>query len=186
MTGVTTFHHGKNAAIVTQPTDRPDFVPPTAFEFLPHLLARIPDAVDRELASSSRIGGPPRDRLVPRHVLLWFRSAAALDSRISPTRVFAQLLPGLAGGGIKPGVSVGETDELGGTAVTDRCHVKNIHATILNQMGLDPNKLAYFYGGLDQKLVGVEGADPIKQLVKPGVTVWRPPSVPNDGRSGRR
>ena len=71
----------------------------------------------------------------------------------------------LAGGGIKPGVSVGETDELGGTAVTDRCHVKNIHATILNQMGLDANKLSYFYGGLDQKLVGVEGADPIKQLV---------------------
>ncbi len=71
----------------------------------------------------------------------------------------------LAGGGIKAGVSVGETDELGGTAVVDRCHVKNIHATILNQMGLDPNKLAYFYGGLDQKLVGVEGADPIKQLV---------------------
>jgi hypothetical protein len=71
----------------------------------------------------------------------------------------------LAGGGVKPGVSVGATDELGGTAVSDRCHVKNIHATVLHQMGLDPNKLSYFYGGLDQKLVGVEGADPIKQLV---------------------
>ena len=34
-----------------------------------------------------------------------------------------------------------------------------------NQMGLDPNKLSYFYGGLDQKLVGVEGAEPIKQLI---------------------
>ena len=41
----------------------------------------------------------------------------------------------------KPGVSVGATDELGGSAVVDRCHVKNIHATVLHQMGLDPNKL---------------------------------------------
>ncbi|MCX7665048.1 MAG: DUF1501 domain-containing protein [Gemmataceae bacterium] len=71
----------------------------------------------------------------------------------------------LAGGGIKGGVSVGETDELGAAAVKDRFHVKNLHATILTQMGLDPNKLSYFYGGLDQKLVGVEGADPIHQII---------------------
>ena len=71
----------------------------------------------------------------------------------------------MAGGGIKGGVSVGETDELGAAAVKDRFHVKNLHATILHQMGLDPNKLSYFYNGLDQKLVGVEGADIIKQVV---------------------
>lgn len=71
----------------------------------------------------------------------------------------------LAGGGIKGGVSHGETDELGNNAVTDRCHVKQIHATVLNQMGLDPNKLSYFYGGLDQKLVGVEGAEPIGKII---------------------
>jgi hypothetical protein len=71
----------------------------------------------------------------------------------------------MAGGGIKGGVSVGETDELGNNAVTDRAHVKNLHATILHQLGLDPNKLSYFFGGLDQKLVGVEGADPIKKLI---------------------
>jgi hypothetical protein len=70
-----------------------------------------------------------------------------------------------AGGGIKGGVSVGETDELGAAAVKDRYHVKHLHATILQQMGLDPNKLSFFYGGLDQKLVGVEGADPIRQLI---------------------
>ncbi len=71
----------------------------------------------------------------------------------------------MAGGGVKGGVSVGETDELGAAAVTDRFHVKNLHATVLNQMGLDPNHLTYFYGGLDQKLVGVEGAEPIKQII---------------------
>ena len=71
----------------------------------------------------------------------------------------------LAGGGIKGGVSVGATDELGGAAVEDRFHVKNLHATILNQLGFDPNALSYFYGGLDQKLVGVEGAEPIEQII---------------------
>jgi hypothetical protein len=71
----------------------------------------------------------------------------------------------LAGGGIKGGVSVGETDELGAQAVTDRFHVKNLHATILQQLGFDPNKLAYFYNGLDQKLVGVEGAEPITKII---------------------
>ncbi|HEX8911247.1 MAG TPA: DUF1501 domain-containing protein [Humisphaera sp.] len=71
----------------------------------------------------------------------------------------------LAGGGIKGGVSVGETDELGGTAVTDRFHVKNLHATVLQQMGLDPNALSYFYNGLDQKLVGVEGAEAMTKII---------------------
>ncbi|WP_435016988.1 DUF1501 domain-containing protein [Tundrisphaera sp. TA3] len=71
----------------------------------------------------------------------------------------------MAGGGIKGGISVGETDELGGAAISDRFHVKNLHATVLHQMGFDPNALTYFYGGLDQKLVGVEGADPITQII---------------------
>jgi hypothetical protein len=71
----------------------------------------------------------------------------------------------LAGGGIKGGVSVGETDELGSAAVIDRLHVKSLHATALTLMGLDPNRLTYFYGGLDQKLVGVEGAEPIRQIM---------------------
>src|SRR5438067_679743 len=71
----------------------------------------------------------------------------------------------MAGGGIKGGVSVGETDELGSSAVANRLHVKNLHATVLQQMGLDPNGLSYFYNGLNQKLVGVEGADPIEQII---------------------
>lgn len=70
-----------------------------------------------------------------------------------------------AGGGIKGGVSYGETDELGARAVTDRLHVKNLHATILQQLGLDPNNLAYFYNGLDQKLVGVEHVEPIHDII---------------------
>jgi hypothetical protein len=71
----------------------------------------------------------------------------------------------LAGGGIKGGVSVGETDDLGSAAVSDRLHVKHLHATVLHQMGADPNRLTYFYNGLNQKLVGVEGAEPIRQIL---------------------
>jgi len=71
----------------------------------------------------------------------------------------------MAGGGIKGGTSVGETDELGSAAVSHRFHVKHLHATVLYQMGLDPNRLSYFYGGLDQKLVGVEGAEPIREII---------------------
>ena len=72
----------------------------------------------------------------------------------------------MAGGGVKGGICVGETDELSSAAVTDRFHVKHLHATILHRMGLDPDRLTYFYGGLDQKLVGVEGAEPIRQIMK--------------------
>ncbi len=71
----------------------------------------------------------------------------------------------MAGGGIRGGVSVGETDELGSVAVTEKMHVKRLHATVLQQMGLDPNGLTYFYSGLNQKLVGVEGAQPIKAII---------------------
>jgi hypothetical protein len=81
----------------------------------------------------------------------------------------------LAGGGIKGGVSVGETDELGSAAISpgpghgngDKpgFHVKSLHATVLHCLGLDPNRLSYFFGGLDQKLVGVEHVEPIHEIL---------------------
>jgi hypothetical protein len=71
----------------------------------------------------------------------------------------------LAGGGIRGGQSIGTTDELGAEAVERPLHVKHLHATILHQLGLDPNALAYFHAGLDQKLVGVEHVSPIKELI---------------------
>ncbi len=71
----------------------------------------------------------------------------------------------MAGGGVKGGVSVGQTDELGAMAVDNRFHVKNLHATILSLLGLDPNELSFFFGGLDHKLVGVEGAEPIREVM---------------------
>jgi hypothetical protein len=71
----------------------------------------------------------------------------------------------MAGGGIKGGTSIGQTDELGSIGVDRRFHVKHLHATALACLGLDPNHLTYFYAGLDQKLVGVEGAEPIREIM---------------------
>ena len=71
----------------------------------------------------------------------------------------------MAGGGIRGGMSYGSTDELGSTAVENPLHVKRLHATILNQLGLDPNHLSYFFGGLDQRLVGVEDVEPIREII---------------------
>ena len=71
----------------------------------------------------------------------------------------------LAGGGVKGGTSCGETDELGHEAVVNRRHIRDLHATILYLMGVDPNRLTYFHGGLEQRLVGVTGAEPVMEVI---------------------
>lgn len=71
----------------------------------------------------------------------------------------------LAGAGIKAGTSYGETDEFGENAVVDRHHLRDLHATILHLMGLDHEKLTYFYGGLENKLTGVVEANPIRGIM---------------------
>jgi hypothetical protein len=71
----------------------------------------------------------------------------------------------MAGGGVKGGVSYGQTDDIGANAVEHPLHVKDLHATVLHLMGLDPNHLSFFHGGLDQKLVGVEEVQPIRAIL---------------------
>ncbi|OAI58060.1 hypothetical protein AYO49_01390 [Verrucomicrobiaceae bacterium SCGC AG-212-N21] len=61
----------------------------------------------------------------------------------------------LAGAGVKGGQAIGATDELGFKAVEDRCHVSDLHATILHLMGIDHSRLSYLHQGLNQKLTGV-------------------------------
>ena len=55
--------------------------------------------------------------------------------------------------------------ELVGSPLVSREEAGKAFAALAPQLGLDPNKLTYFYSGLDQKLVGVEGAEPIKQVI---------------------
>ena len=63
----------------------------------------------------------------------------------------------LAGGGIKPGLSYGATDELGFHVVDKPVHVHDVQATILNQLGLDHERLTYRYAGRDFRLTDVHG-----------------------------
>jgi hypothetical protein len=71
----------------------------------------------------------------------------------------------VAGGGVKGGQAIGATDEVGFNAVEDRCHVSDLHATILHLMGLDHEQLSYFYQGLDQRLTGTEPHRVFKQVL---------------------
>src|SRR3989440_984190 len=63
----------------------------------------------------------------------------------------------LAGGGIKPGITIGETDECGFHITKDRVHVHDLHATILQLLGFDHTKLTYRFQGRDFRLTDVEG-----------------------------
>ena len=63
----------------------------------------------------------------------------------------------MAGGGVKPGFSYGATDQFGLTAVENRVHVHDLHATVLHLMGLDHEKLTYRYSGRDFRLTDVHG-----------------------------
>jgi len=71
----------------------------------------------------------------------------------------------LAGGGIKPGVSIGETDEFGFHITKDKVHVHDLHATILHLLGFDHEKLTYRFQGRDFRLTDVEGELVQKLLV---------------------
>jgi hypothetical protein len=62
-----------------------------------------------------------------------------------------------AGGGIKPGLVMGETDELGFNVTHDRVHVHDLHATLLHLMGFDHTKLTYRFQGRDFRLTDVHG-----------------------------
>ena len=63
----------------------------------------------------------------------------------------------LAGGGVRGGISFGETDDFGFAAVQDKVHVHDLHATILHLMGLDHEQLTYRYSGRDFRLTDVHG-----------------------------
>jgi uncharacterized protein (DUF1501 family) len=63
----------------------------------------------------------------------------------------------MTGGGFKPGLVMGETDELGFHVVKDKVHVHDLHATLLHLLGFDHTKLTYRFQGRDFRLTDVEG-----------------------------
>lgn len=72
----------------------------------------------------------------------------------------------MAGAGLKPGFTFGETDELGFGPTGEKAHVRDIHATILHLLGLDHQKLSIRFQGLDLRLTGVEPARVLHELIQ--------------------
>src|SRR5579883_2393836 len=70
----------------------------------------------------------------------------------------------MAGGGIKPGITLGESDELGFNVVKDKVHVHDLHATMLYLLGFDHTKLTYKFQGRPFRLTDVHG-EVVKSLV---------------------
>jgi len=70
----------------------------------------------------------------------------------------------MAGGGIKGGLAYGATDEFGFKAVENRVSIHDLHATILNQLGIDHTRLTYRYAGRDFRLTDVFG-DVVKDIL---------------------
>ena len=70
----------------------------------------------------------------------------------------------LAGGGLKPGLTYGASDDFGFRVVENPVHVHDLHATLLHLLGFDHTKLTYRFQGLDMRLTGVFG-NVIKDLI---------------------
>lgn len=71
----------------------------------------------------------------------------------------------MAGGGVKQGMTYGETDAMGYQVTKDPMWVRDFHATMLHLMGMDSNRLSFPYQGLNQKLTGVKSARVIKEIL---------------------
>ncbi len=71
----------------------------------------------------------------------------------------------MAGGGVQPGITYGETDDYSYNVAKDPVHVRVFNATILHCLGIDHNKLSYKFQGLDQKLTGPVPASVVQGLL---------------------
>ncbi|MDB4557541.1 DUF1501 domain-containing protein [bacterium] len=71
----------------------------------------------------------------------------------------------MAGGGVKPGISYGSTDDLGLSVAENPVHVRDLHATILHSLGIDHEKFSVKFQGLNMRLTGVEEAKVVHEIL---------------------
>ena len=71
----------------------------------------------------------------------------------------------LAGGGIKPGIEYGKTDDFAYNIVENPVHIRDLNATVLHTLGIDHRRLTFKYQGLDQRLTGAEEARVVKEIL---------------------
>ena len=89
----------------------------------------------------------------------------------------------MAGGGVKRGLSYGQTDEFGYNIVDKPVHIRDLNATIFRCLGIDHERLTFKYAGLEQKLTGVEHAKVVKaRLIKTDGTEGSSSCATMDGK----
>jgi hypothetical protein len=71
----------------------------------------------------------------------------------------------LAGGGVKPGLTYGRTDDFSYNAFKNGVHVRDLHATVLHLLGIDHERLTYRFSGLVFRFTGVEPARVVTEIV---------------------
>jgi hypothetical protein len=130
---------------------------------LVHQLPKKCDEIDRPVAAL--ISDLKRRGMLDETLIIWggeFGRTSMMESRNGSTflgrdhhpKAFSMMF---AGGGMKPGFTYGETDDLGYLVTKDEMTVRDLHATMLHLLGLDAQKLTYPYVGLNQRLIGPEG-----------------------------
>ena len=63
----------------------------------------------------------------------------------------------MAGGGLKPGIAYGSTDEIGWKAAEKPVHWHDFHATVLHLLGIDHERLSFYHNGIERRLTNVHG-----------------------------
>jgi len=71
----------------------------------------------------------------------------------------------MAGAGVKPGTIYGETDPMGYQVAENPVWMRDFHATMLQLLGMDHNRLSFPYQGLNQKLTGVKSASVVNEIL---------------------
>jgi hypothetical protein len=71
----------------------------------------------------------------------------------------------MAGGGVKPGIAYGESDEFGFNVARDPVHVNDLQATIFHLLGINHERFTFRFQGLDQRLTGVEPSRIVREVL---------------------
>jgi len=72
----------------------------------------------------------------------------------------------MAGGGVKPGLAYGATDDIGYYGVENQVSIRDLQATLLHLLGLEPHKFGYAYQGLNNRLIGpTDEAKVVRQIL---------------------
>ena len=88
----------------------------------------------------------------------------ALPGKLQAGRT-ARKMAAARASGFRGGTIYGETDDFSYNIVRDPVHIRDFHATVLNQLGYDHERLSFRYQGLDQRLTGVLPAKVIEDLL---------------------